>query len=58
MNRNFKNLLVGFGSILAIAPNTNYATTKHSDCEKLSNDWWHIGNDLRKAIDISRDEHE
>ena len=55
MNRLFKNLIGGVGSVLAIMPgDTDFVLgreyMKRSNWEAIGGDWRAVGNDIRSAI--------
>lgn len=57
MNRLFKNLIGGMGSILAIMPtDTDFIVgreyLKRSNWEAINKDWLAVGDDIRSAVKV------
>ena len=51
MNKHLKNLFVGVGSVMIVAPITQYMRDNRSDADRLDGDWIRIGADIRNAFD-------
>jgi hypothetical protein len=52
MSQRLKNILEGFGSVLNIAPSTNYKKyiPSRDYSNRLERRWFRVGNHIRKAI--------
>lgn len=55
MNQTIKNIFIGFGSVMAITPNTAISKIQlpllqKSDAQNLAGDWQKVGQDMHLAM--------